>query len=281
MLNGCVCCVAEETEAVIEVSNVNACENEPDMTVEVAEEEAAQLFTVKMVRVKGVPIGLDVDVLDGVSLIVDRIKDGFVKSWNEENPEMAIQTHDRIVEVNDVRFNSEALAAELHHTTVWEMKISRPSPVSVMIEHESKATFGVDLRPSRGGVALLIANIGDGFLHDWLLKNQKAKVYNHDRIIKVNGIRGSSHRLLRALHASESSDKATTLEMEVLHYESLPAHFAKLASPSCNGRKSGRKSMGEPEEEKKPKGEESSEEFTHPSFLVGASDQELDQREEE
>jgi len=282
MFGGCgACCAVNESEALVEVKDTN--ENSPATALE-AFEEASPFFAVKLVRVKGVPIGLDVDVLDGVSLIVDKVKDGFVKSWNEENPLMAIQAHDRIIEVNGVRANAAALAAELHHTTVWDMTISRPKLVSVLIEHESKATFGVDLRPSRGGMALLIANIGEGFMQEWLLANPRASVHKHDRIVKINGIRGSSHRLLRALHATESSEVSTVLELEVLHYDALPASFESFMAPVRGKKGGGKKGLPQIPEifGKKPGAEDGGEDFMHPSFLDAAflGDQEREQREE-
>jgi len=233
------------------------------------------------------PIGLDVDMLDGVSLIVDRIKEGFVKSWNEEHPDMAIQVHDRIIEVNGTRFNAQALAAELHHAKVWDMRISRPKSFAVSVEHESKAAFGVDLRPARG--ALLIAKIGEGFLQDWLVANPWARVHQYDRIMQINGVRGSSHKLLRALHASSTSEASTTLAMVVLHYTALPDHFANfIATP--RGQKAGGKTVEANDvildiaesPQKKPSAPAGGQDGTHPSFLDAAflNDQERGQRAE-
>jgi len=254
LVGGGCCCVADETAQV-----------------EAVVEETSPFFTLKMARVKGLPIGLDVDMLDGVSLIVDRIKDGgFVKSWNEENPDMALQVHDRIIEVNETRFKAQALAAELHHATVWDLKISRPEPVSVSVEHESKATFGVDLFPSRG--ALLIVKIGDGFLHDWLVANPSASVQQYDRIIQINGVRGNSHKLLRALHASSTSSASKTLAMEVLHYNALPDHFGKIIVPS-RGQDGDEKTV-RPDE--KPSAPDGSQDFNAALLL----EQERGQREE-
>lgn len=46
---------------------------------------------------------------DGRTLLIQEIKSGIVKNWNVDNPNLTVQEHDRIVEVNGVT----GLAAEL------------------------------------------------------------------------------------------------------------------------------------------------------------------------
>jgi len=179
------------------------------------------LLTMSMTRARDEPIGLDADLIDGFSLVVINIKDGCVQSWNEQHqdPSSTIQVDDRIVQVNGIKSDAQALAAELHKTTTWELTISRPKIVSLLLEHRKEDNLGIDLRPSRGGMALLMANIGEGYFQQYLLSQRRRDVRKSDRIVAVNGTRGTSHQLLRALHAAEAS---TALALDVLHYEQLP-----------------------------------------------------------
>merc|ERR1740120_664218 len=76
-------------------------------------------FTCTISRISSDPIGLDIDLIDGVSAVVVDIKEGAVHTWNAKNPTSAIK-------VNGAKLEANALVANLKTETLWELEVQRP-----------------------------------------------------------------------------------------------------------------------------------------------------------
>eukprot|EP00443_Scrippsiella_acuminata_P025496 CAMPEP_0115347018 /NCGR_PEP_ID=MMETSP0270-20121206/94654_1 /TAXON_ID=71861 /ORGANISM="Scrippsiella trochoidea, Strain CCMP3099" /LENGTH=221 /DNA_ID=CAMNT_0002768907 /DNA_START=48 /DNA_END=713 /DNA_ORIENTATION=+ len=121
-------------------------------------------FSVTIVRSSSDPIGLDIDLIDGISAVVVDIKEGAVHSWNEKNPEIALKLNDRIIEVNGARLESNSIVSRLKSDTTWALQVQRPSEFAVSIsraeaewdnadDHSGwrRANARLELRESRQG----------------------------------------------------------------------------------------------------------------------------------
>jgi len=173
-------------------------------------------FTARITRNEEEPIGLDIDLIDGVSAVVVDIKEGAVKSWNEMNPDSAIRVNDRIVQVNGAKHEANLLVSNLKQETQWNLEVQRPAMFTVSISRTEAQSLGMDLRYAPNGTTLMITHVGEGPMQEWNKTHPHQQVTRHDRIIQLNGVRGTPTTLL---HASEDS---SMLDMEIVHYPQIP-----------------------------------------------------------
>jgi len=169
-------------------------------------------FSVTIVRSSSEPIGLDIDLIDGLSAVVVDVKEGAVQNWNERNPESALKLNDRIIEVNGARLESNSIVARLKSDTTWVLQVQRPSEFAVSISRADAPSLGMDLRYAPNGSTLMITQVGDGPMQDWNTAHPEKVVNKHDRIIQLNGVRGTPTSLLQA------SEDAENLSMVIVHY---------------------------------------------------------------
>jgi len=154
-------------------------------------------FKLQMDRLPGVPVGLKLDSLDGVTCFVDSISKGSVETWNEFHTkpgDLVLQKSDRIVSVNGCSGNPDLMMSELKTATSWELEVLRPREVTVSLG--STNSLGLDLRYSPSGNSLLLADLGTGTFAETNRKLQRP-VKKMDRIIEVNGKRGHAKELLQ------------------------------------------------------------------------------------
>jgi len=177
---------------------------------------AGSIFNATINRSEDQPIGLDIDLIDGVSAVVVDIKEGAIQSWNEKHPQYALQVNDRIVEVNALRSDANAMVANLKRETTWVLVVQRPREFMVSISRADAPSLGMDLRYAPNGTTLMITQVGDGPMQEWNKANPEKVVCKHDRIIQLNGVRGTPSNLLQA---SEDSEQ---LNMLVIHYPQYP-----------------------------------------------------------
>mmetsp|Transcript_56352 Transcript_56352/g.119926 ORF Transcript_56352/g.119926 Transcript_56352/m.119926 type:complete len:236 (-) Transcript_56352:148-855(-) len=178
--------------------------------------EPGSTFSVSFRRNPTEPIGLDIDLIDGHSAVIVDIKDGAVKSWNDKNPDTALRVNDRIIEVNGSRSDSNNLVTRLKSDIVWSLQVQRPIEFPISINRAEAPSLGMDLRYAPNGTTLMITQVGDGPMQDWNRRNPERAVTRHDRIIQLNGVRGSPPQLLQA------SEDAETLDLVIMHYPTLP-----------------------------------------------------------
>lgn len=158
------------------------------------------------------PIGLNLDALEDNATFVDDILKGAIQTWSESHPkDEHLHRYDRIVGINAVRGSTNQLLSEMRQTVDWHLIVQRPTTISVSVDCEKNPTLGLDLKYSPNGVSLLVANIGEGAIKEYN-KIGKIPVAPNDRIVEINGVRGTARRLL------EAATDVDSLDLEVLHY---------------------------------------------------------------
>mmetsp|Transcript_39595 Transcript_39595/g.72256 ORF Transcript_39595/g.72256 Transcript_39595/m.72256 type:complete len:168 (+) Transcript_39595:103-606(+) len=86
-----------------------------------------QLFSVEVTKSKGNKLGLDVDYGDGINLRVTRVKAGLISDWNYANPRKRIDVNDFIVEINEVKGDSNRLLDQILKSAVLSMVVRKNS----------------------------------------------------------------------------------------------------------------------------------------------------------
>mmetsp|Transcript_45945 Transcript_45945/g.127513 ORF Transcript_45945/g.127513 Transcript_45945/m.127513 type:complete len:289 (-) Transcript_45945:96-962(-) len=76
-------------------------------------------------RVGSVDIGLGIAWREGSDPAIEQVTAGPIKRWNEENPDLQVRKGDRIVAVNGVRGNTQAMLNELKISHVWQVQVHR------------------------------------------------------------------------------------------------------------------------------------------------------------
>lgn len=180
-----------------------------------AREAAAGTLRLSIERAAGATIGMNLDVTDLVSLVVVDILPGSIREWNEAQPRpgQQLRVNDRIVEANGASEDAQKMLCVLKDSTMWQLVVQRPAEYRAVIERHGVLSLGLDLRYALTGTSLMIADIGDGPIKDWNARSSTRKVKKFDRIIELNGVRGSAQQLLRAGKGQE------TLDMCILQYD--------------------------------------------------------------
>mmetsp|Transcript_27780 Transcript_27780/g.62797 ORF Transcript_27780/g.62797 Transcript_27780/m.62797 type:complete len:136 (-) Transcript_27780:87-494(-) len=89
---------------------------------------AKQEFGITIKKTPGGPrLGVDVDLSDGVCLLIDKVNDGLVSEWNRANPDKEVRRCDKVVSVNGKRGDAQALAEACKTDDVLEMIIQPAS----------------------------------------------------------------------------------------------------------------------------------------------------------
>jgi len=174
--------------------------------------QAGAEFTVVITRNIGEAVGLDIDHIDGVSAVVVALKNGAIRSWNDNNRDQEIKPGDRIIEVNGSRGDVQQLIAKLKTDLTWRLSVQRPTELNVTIYKANAPTLGLDLKYAPNSKSLLITAVDHGPMQDWNNVNPDKAVRAYDRIIEINQARGKPQDLIQA------SDGKDTLEMVIAHY---------------------------------------------------------------
>lgn len=126
--------------------------------------KAGSTFKVAFARDAEEAIGLDIDIVDGVSAIIVGISGGAVHRWNEWRPELALRANDRIIEANGMSGNASAVAMKLKTESLWELVVQRPIELSISLpgSDSEDPTLGLCLRRARRSSALLVTSVGAG-----------------------------------------------------------------------------------------------------------------------
>merc|ERR1712050_738850 len=83
-------------------------------------------FVISIVSSEGASLGLDFDITDETSLLVDSVHDGLVKEWNVAHPDFEVRHRDRFVDVNGVAGNTKAILQELSAAESMAISVRRP-----------------------------------------------------------------------------------------------------------------------------------------------------------
>lgn len=178
-------------------------------------ERSPSEFRVSMERSGEASIGTYIDITDNTTmLIVGILQGGAIQIWNDAHLDQPqLKVHDRIVEANGVRGDAEKLLSELKQSTNWDLRVQRPVEFHAIIERAGSHALGMDLRYAPNGSSLMISEVDEGPIKDWNAISKTWQVKKYDRIIEVNGTRGTSQQLLSAGIGVDRFD------MVILHWE--------------------------------------------------------------
>mmetsp|Transcript_3251 Transcript_3251/g.7456 ORF Transcript_3251/g.7456 Transcript_3251/m.7456 type:complete len:139 (+) Transcript_3251:91-507(+) len=83
-------------------------------------------FTITIKKTPGGPrLGVDVDLSNGTTLIVDKVNDGLVNEWNKANPKQEVLEKDQVISVNGVSGSAQLLVDVCKKDDTLEMVIQR------------------------------------------------------------------------------------------------------------------------------------------------------------
>lgn len=158
----------------------------------------AQEVTCKVRRVLEKPIGIDLDLQDGISAYVIGIKEGPFLSYNDTvKPEEQLRVGDFITRVNGVNGTSGKILEQLMRNTTLEVTIRRPMEFNIFIDRtDLKEPLGIGVTRSPIGTSVLITGIMEGPVSEWNKANSDSVVQSGDRIVAVRGKRGSAAELI-------------------------------------------------------------------------------------
>lgn len=136
---GAKCCSGDEAKASQqndEAHAVPAVNTEAAMNEDVVKESPAvgtekkskkqKEFTIKLNKKEGGPrLGIDVDLMDGSYLLIDKINDGLVDTWNQEHPDKEVKANDHVLMVNGIRGDAQAMTEACKNNDKLEMLIQR------------------------------------------------------------------------------------------------------------------------------------------------------------
>mmetsp|Transcript_113594 Transcript_113594/g.222753 ORF Transcript_113594/g.222753 Transcript_113594/m.222753 type:complete len:221 (-) Transcript_113594:194-856(-) len=158
--------------------------------------------------------GFNIDITDGVSLVIVDIKRTTVSPKGGGNPNLTLQPHDRIIQANGLSGDAAALMKELRSADTWELTVQRPTEFQAVVNRQGYDSLGLELQFAPNGTTLMIAGVSKGPIQDWNAKSKTHEIGKYDRIVEVNGTRGVSRDLLHAAKAEE------VLRLSVLTYTS-------------------------------------------------------------
>lgn len=187
----------------------------PEVAVRVVDERVPQpgeTFRITIQRSVGQNIGLDTDLIDDESVVVVAIKPGVFQMWNDAHLGRAVRLNDRITEVNGVRGNTNSMISTLKAEPIWNLELQRPREYKIELIRTKTPSLGLDLRYAPNGTSLLIRAIGEGPVQDWNIAHKNQQVSLHDRIVELNGTRGTPQQIL------EASVGIARMELTILHY---------------------------------------------------------------
>jgi len=160
---GAVCCTSDSKEDQREIQDSHTALRLPDAEETVGKalpsdankeeeetqeaENADETWLITLSKAGGKKLGVDVDLYDGKSLMVETIHPGMMDDWNKENPDRQVRPEDLIVEVNASRGDAVQLTEVCKNDEVLRMVIWRP-PAS-----EKRAWREALLSPSDGNNA--------------------------------------------------------------------------------------------------------------------------------
>lgn len=89
--------------------------------------QQVERFLVIVHRANGTqPLGMDVDVSDGHSLVVERVhSEGAIPTWNRKNIACVVRTGDVIIDVNGAHGDAEQMTMRCTSDEVLELKVQR------------------------------------------------------------------------------------------------------------------------------------------------------------
>jgi hypothetical protein len=162
----------------------------------------------------GKPVGLAVDVNDGITVYVSEVKEGPFLRYNRRirNKDLQLRPGDFIKRVNGVEGNSAKILEQLQLSGDMEVVVCRPLEAVIPFKRDNpEQNFGVLVtNQSSIGRAVLLGGVVEGSpLHAWNLANPDDAIVAGDRIVAVNDQRGTASQLMEAISNQKNECRIT------------------------------------------------------------------------
>mmetsp|Transcript_54498 Transcript_54498/g.127321 ORF Transcript_54498/g.127321 Transcript_54498/m.127321 type:complete len:170 (-) Transcript_54498:91-600(-) len=83
-------------------------------------------YMITLDKATGHTLGVDVDLADGQTMLVDKLDAvGLIADWNRRNPDLEVRINHRIVEVNGVRGDAQAMTVKAKNDTILRIVLRR------------------------------------------------------------------------------------------------------------------------------------------------------------
>lgn len=173
-------------------------------------------FKVSLQFEEGTETGLELDLSDTTTAVVQAVKPGpFEAHNNAASPLQRLEAGQYIVAVNGdlgESVGAAQLAERLRGGGQLELTVRRAMLFPIAIKKDAGEALGLDLRSEESSAALLISGkITGGPLKRWNLGHQDQLVQVGDRIVAVNGVRGSAAKLQEAINKAVQKESLQLL----------------------------------------------------------------------
>jgi hypothetical protein len=169
--------------------------------------QGIESFTIYISRAEGAPLGIAYDTSDGYSVHLTEIDMwGAFAKWNTCHCMEQVRRGDHIIAVNGVRGLSGILQ-RMRQADDLEIELHRPATYSIEVTKTAHG-LGIDTRQDDNSGSLMVSHlVGKGAVKDWNDANEDKQVRVYDRIVKVNGFRGSVAELTNKIMAVQDGGK--------------------------------------------------------------------------
>mmetsp|Transcript_161011 Transcript_161011/g.283757 ORF Transcript_161011/g.283757 Transcript_161011/m.283757 type:complete len:329 (+) Transcript_161011:28-1014(+) len=152
----------------------------------------------------GASLGIEVNGSNGKALVIERIYDGLVKSWNEGNRGSEVKVGDQIVQVNDVEGTSLRLLSEVHSQSLLKLIVTRSLVTEdlqpIVLDRTDGATIGIEV-DGTNGQTLVVKEVRGGLIQAWNDANPSNRLKVGDHVVKINNVIGSSWPMLTEIRS--------------------------------------------------------------------------------
>eukprot|EP00440_Ansanella_granifera_P061260 gb/GFBE01066407.1/.p1 GENE.gb/GFBE01066407.1/~~gb/GFBE01066407.1/.p1 ORF type:complete len:232 (+),score=66.10 gb/GFBE01066407.1/:1-696(+) len=211
---------AEEDEAAVRRKQALLEEKDNHLRPGICLDDPPEEFSITVERQSfSTPLGIALDPSDGMSLIVKGIKDGPVTEFNKTASRMHcdVRLFDRIVAVNRIFGDAEDLLKELSRNKAVELLVRRPKEYKVTVakppaENVYEAHYRHGIIVEDIGDRLIVLGVTEGIFKEYNTLNWEKPVRKNDRIVEVNGVRGSGAKIAEQL--SSKAERVLNVVLE-------------------------------------------------------------------
>lgn len=175
-------------------------------------DECSLEFPVSIENPKKKRLGLNCDTRDGNTLYILGVKSGVIHSFNQTVRRAArLLPGQFIMNVNKVGGNSQELLKTMKSAPRLELVVSPPMEIRALINANSADSLGFEFTKRLFGKDILVTKVIEGPethaspVQVWNEANPGQQIREGDRIIAVNGLRGSAADLIKRIRASVKS----------------------------------------------------------------------------
>jgi len=161
----------------------------------------------------GKPVGLSVDIQDGITAYVCEVKEGPFMRYNRRIRcrDLQLRPGDFITSVNGIKGNSEKILEQLQLSGDMEVMVCRPLEVEILFKRDiPEHNFGALVTKHPIGRTVLLDGVMEASpLDTWNRANPDDAIEAGDRIVAVDGMRGMASQLMEAIFHEKNECRVT------------------------------------------------------------------------